>query len=67
MTTTLEGSTPTTPAVAPGSYSPVTVDMADTVGATFLGIIALVLLVAFVRSEARCRALTARLAALVKD
>ena len=46
-----------TPAVAPGHYNPITVT--ETVGASILGLLALMLLVAFLRSEARYRALLA--------
>jgi hypothetical protein len=48
----------------PGTYSPVTVHQDDTIGAIFLGITALALIIAFVRAEARQRALLAQLAAL---
>jgi hypothetical protein len=44
-----------------GNYSPVTVTNNDTVGATFLGLIAILLLVALLRAEARYRALEKRL------
>jgi hypothetical protein len=47
----------------PGTYSPVTVDMKDTLGAIFLGIVTLTLLIAFMRAEARSRGLLAQLAA----
>lgn len=40
-----------TPWVRPGTYSPVTVT--DTVGAVFLGILAVILLIALIRAEAR--------------
>lgn len=50
-----------TPAVAPGNYSPVTVDMSDTVGAVFLGILAFILLIGWTQAEARNRALTKQL------
>jgi hypothetical protein len=46
-----------TPAVAPGHYNPITVT--ETVGASFLGLLALILLIAFLRAEARYRALLA--------
>jgi hypothetical protein len=38
-----------------GTFSPVTVDMKETVGTVFLGIIALVLLIAWLQAEARQR------------
>jgi hypothetical protein len=44
----------------PGTYSPVTVQQEDTIGAIFLGIITVTLLIAFFRSEARNRALMAK-------
>ena len=40
-----------------GSNSSVTVDMEDTVGAVFLGILSVVLLIGWMRAEARVRAL----------
>jgi hypothetical protein len=46
-----------TPAVSPGNYSPVTVYNHDTVGAMFLGIFAVTLLIGWMRAEARYRAL----------
>lgn len=50
-----------TPPVSPGNYSPVTVDMRDTIGAIFLGILAWVLLIGWTRAEARNRALVQQL------
>jgi hypothetical protein len=50
-----------TPPVSPGNYSPVTVDMRDTIGAIFLGILAFILLVGWTRAEARNRALIKQL------
>jgi hypothetical protein len=47
------------PTPAPGNYSPVTVHLNDTVGAVFLGLIALGLMVALGRTQARLRALLA--------
>lgn len=45
-----------------GSASnPIDVSVNNTVGALFLGVVALILLVAFLREEARNRALTAKL------
>lgn len=41
----------------PGVYSPVTVDMPEAIGAIFLGITVLILLVALLRAEGRNRAL----------
>ena len=46
-----------TPSVSPGNYSPVTVTVNDTVGGVFLGILALILLVGWISSEARYRKL----------
>jgi hypothetical protein len=39
----------------PGTFSPVTVHMKETVGTVFLGIIALVLLIAWLQAEAHQR------------
>lgn len=50
-----------TPLVNPGNYSPVTVEMKDTIGAIFLGILAWILLIGWTRSEARNRALVKQL------
>jgi hypothetical protein len=44
-----------------GANNPIDVNANNTVGALFLGIVSLVLLVAFLREEARNRALMARL------
>jgi len=46
-----------TPVVNPGSYSPVTVIVKDTLGTIFLGIIAGISLIAWIRAETRYRAL----------
>lgn len=46
-----------TPAVCPGNYSPVTVTVRDTVGAVFLGILTLILLIGWRRAETRYRKL----------
>jgi hypothetical protein len=51
----LAGPEDSTPAVSPGNYSPVTVYMHDTVGAIFLGILAGILLIGWIRAEARFR------------
>ena len=48
-----------TPSVSPGNYSPVTVYMEDSLGAIFLGIFAVILLVGWMRNEARYRKLLA--------
>jgi hypothetical protein len=53
----LEGQTPT---VSPGNYSPVTINVKDTVGAVLLGILSVMLLIGWMRSEARYRNLFAR-------
>jgi hypothetical protein len=45
-----------TPPVRPGNYSPVTVDMTDSLGAIFLGVLCVILLIGWMRSEARNRA-----------
>jgi hypothetical protein len=50
-----------TPLVSPGNYSPVTVTVKDTLGAIFLGILSAILLVGWMRTEARYRALTTQL------
>ena len=50
-----------TPVVNPGNYSPVTVDMKDTLGAIFLGLLALIMLIGWTRAEARNRALMKQL------
>jgi hypothetical protein len=47
----------------PGTYSPVTVHMEDTVGVVFLGILASMLLIALLRASARSCALMARFSA----
>ena len=44
-----------TPQVSPGTYSPVIVQNYDSLGALFLGIFALILLVGWMRSEERNR------------
>jgi hypothetical protein len=44
----------------PGNYGPVRVTMTDSLGTIFLGVLALILLVGLLRSEARYRALVAR-------
>jgi hypothetical protein len=49
-----------TPSVSPGNYSPVTVYMKDTLGAIFLGILTVVLLVGWRRTEAKYRTLLAQ-------
>jgi hypothetical protein len=51
----------TTPLVSPGNYSPVTVYMRDSLGAIFLGALAGILLIGWVRSEARYRGLITQL------
>jgi hypothetical protein len=49
----------------PTTFSPVTVHNQDTIGATYLGLIAIMLLAAFLRSEARNRELVKKLAAVL--
>ena len=51
----------TTPAVSPGNYSPVSVTNKDTVGAVFLGILSIILLIGWVRAEARIRELLVKI------
>ena len=46
-----------TPFVSPGNYSPVTVYMEDSLGAIFLGILAVIFLISWRRAEARNRRL----------
>jgi len=46
-----------TPLVSPGTYSPVTVTVKDTIGAFFLGILTVILLIGWMRSEKRYHAL----------
>ena len=50
-----------TPQVSPGNYSPVTVYMEDALGTIFLGVLAGLLLIGWIRSEARYRKLITRL------
>ncbi len=49
-----------TPLVSPGNYSPVTVYNKDLMGVLFLGLLDLILLIGWMRSEARCRALMSK-------
>jgi hypothetical protein len=58
-----ENTTPqeTTPQVSPGNYSPVTVDLKDTLGSLFLGVLAGLLLLGWMRAEARYRDLLMQL------
>jgi hypothetical protein len=46
-----------TPTVCPGNYSPVTITVRDSVGAVFLGILTLILLIGWRRAETRYRKL----------
>lgn len=46
---------------SPGNYSPITVDMKDTLGAIFLGVLSFILLIGWIRSEARNRVLVKQL------
>ena len=57
-TSTTEGQTPF---VSPGNYSPVNVTVKDTLGTIFLGILAGILLVGWMRAEARYQTLITRL------
>ncbi len=45
----------TTPTVKPGNYSPVHIDIDDSLGALFLGILCVILLVGWLKAEARNR------------
>ena len=45
------------PDVSPGNYSPVNVYMEDSLGAIFLGFLSGILLIGWMRAEARYRAL----------
>ncbi|MCL4869789.1 MAG: hypothetical protein KJ063_12550 [Anaerolineae bacterium] len=51
-----------TPNVKPGVYSPINVHVNETIGSVFLGIVALVLLIALLRAEVRNRRLQSQLA-----
>jgi len=57
----------TTPSVSPGNYSPVTVTVKDSLGAIFLGILSVILLVGWMRAEARNRILINQLGRTVDD
>lgn len=50
-----------TPDVSSGNYSPVTVDMKDTLGAIFMGVLSFILLIGWMRSESRNRVLVKQL------
>ena len=50
-----------TPSVSPGNYSPVTVTVKDTLATIFLDILSVILLVGWMRAEARSRALMTQL------
>ena len=58
LTSTTEGQTPL---VSPGNYSPVTVTVKDTLGTIFLGVLAGILLVGWMRAEARYQTLITQL------
>lgn len=49
-----------TPVVTPGNYSPVTITINDTIGALFLGILAVILLIGWRRAETRYQTLSAQ-------
>lgn len=51
---TLEGQTPE---ASPGNYSPVTITIKDSMGAIFLGILSVILLIGWRSAEARYRKL----------
>ena len=55
---TIEGQTPF---VSPGNYSPVNVTVKDTLGTIFLGVLAGILLIGWMRAETRYRTLITRL------
>lgn len=57
----------TTPVVRPGTYSPITVHMGDTLGVLFLGVLACVLLANWVRAEARLRILAGEFQAISRS
>lgn len=42
-----------TPEVSPGNYSPVIVEVKEATGTVFLGILSIILLIGWMRSEAR--------------
>lgn len=44
-----------TPEVSPGNYSPVTVTVSDSIGAIVLGTLSIILLIGWMRAEARYR------------
>jgi hypothetical protein len=46
-----------TPAVSPGTYSPVNINVSDSVGALFLGILAVLLLIGWRNAEKRLQRL----------
>jgi len=48
------------PTVSPGNYSPVTVYMKDLLGTIFLGILTVILLIGWMRAEARYRTVITR-------
>ena len=50
-----------TPKVGPGNYSPVTVTVKDTMGAFFMGILSVILLIGWIRTETRNRELITQL------
>ena len=58
LVSTTEGQTPF---VSPGNYSPVTVTVKDTLGTIFLGVLAGISLVGWMRAEARYQTLITRL------
>jgi hypothetical protein len=55
-----------TPVVNPGNYSPVTIHVGETVGAVFLGILSIILLIGWRRAETRYRNLIAQQAGLAE-
>jgi len=56
-----EGIDRKSPVVRPANYSTVTVDMKDTLGAIFLGVLSFILLIGWMHSEARKRVLVKQL------
>lgn len=51
----------TTLSAKPGVYSPVNINASEAIGSLFLGVLALVLLIALLRAEARNRRLLSQL------
>ena len=56
-----------TPAVSPGNYSPVTIHVSDSVGAIFLGIFAVIMLIGWRRAETRLQRVMSQSGTFTKD